>query len=137
VTVYLLDTNTCVHYLRKRNPHVIRRIRAKPRREVCLCSIVQGELFYGAYKSPAAFRAANFALLARFCPRFASLPFDNAAADVFGRLRAYLESLGTPIGPYDLQIASIALVHQLTLVTHNVAEFSRVPGLTVEDWEIP
>jgi tRNA(fMet)-specific endonuclease VapC len=137
VTVYLLDTNTCVHYLRKRNQHVIRRIRARPRREVCLCSVVLGELFYGAYKSPQAFRAANFALLARFCPRFASRPFDNAAADVFGRLRAYLESLGTPIGPYDLQIAAIALVHGLTLVTHNVAEFSRVPGLTIEDWEIP
>src|SRR5262249_17299855 len=56
-------------------------------------------------------------------PQFTSLPFDVAAADAFGRLRAHLESLGTPIGPYDLQIASIALVHQLIVVTHNVAEF--------------
>ena len=53
------------------------------------------------------------------------------------RIWAHLATLGTPIGPYDLQIASIALHHGLTLVTHNVAEFGRVPGLVVEDWEVP
>ncbi len=66
-----------------------------------------------------------------------SLPFDDDAAEVFARIRFHLESRGMVIGPYDLQIASIALVHQLTVVTHNVAEFGRVPGLTVEDWEVP
>jgi tRNA(fMet)-specific endonuclease VapC len=137
VTVYLLDTNTCIHYLRQRNPHVIRRMQARQRREIRLCSVVQAELYYGAYKSPAAYRPANLALLASFFSQFTNLPFDDAAADVFGRIRAHLESLGTPIGPYDLQIASIALVHKLTVVTHNVAEFGRVPGLTVEDWEVP
>lgn len=137
MTVYLLDTNTCIHYLRQRNPHVVRRIQARPPQDIRLCSVVQGELYYGAYKGPAAYRPANFALLASFFPQFTSLPFDAAAADVFGRVRAHLESLGTPIGPYDLQIASIALANKLTVVTHNVAEFSRVPGLTVEDWEVP
>ncbi|HVS36991.1 MAG TPA: hypothetical protein VMS17_15630 [Gemmataceae bacterium] len=69
--------------------------------------------------------------------RFVSVPFNDAAAEVHARIRVHLESLGTPIGPYDLQIASIALANQLTLVTHNVAEFSRVNGLTVQDWEVP
>jgi len=137
LTTYLLDTNTCVHYLRKRNPHVVRRIQARPPQEIRLCSVVQMELYYGAYKSPPAYRPANLALLAHFFSQFTGLAFEQPAAERRGRIRAHLESLGTPIGPYDLQIASIALVHQLTVVTHNVAEFSRVPGLTVEDWEVP
>ena len=62
---------------------------------------------------------------------------NSRLAEVQARIRYLLETRGTPIGPYDLQIASIALHHGLTVVTHNVAEFSRVPGLTVEDWEVP
>lgn len=66
MTVYLLDTNACIHYLRGRNPHVIRRIQARQPQDIRLCSVVQAELFHGAYKSPAPFRAANLALLAVF-----------------------------------------------------------------------
>ena len=137
MTIYLLDTNTCVHYIRKRNLHVLRRVQALPPQEIRLCSIVQSELYYGAYKGLPAYRPANLGLLALFFSQFTTLPFDLPAADVTGRIRAYLESLGTPIGPYDLQIAAIAVVHGLTVVTHNIAEFSRVPSLTVEDWENP
>ena len=61
--------------------------------------------------------------------------FDRDAARIYGSLRADLERAGTMIGPNDLMIASIALAHGLTLVTHNAAEFARVPGLKVEDWE--
>jgi tRNA(fMet)-specific endonuclease VapC len=71
-----------------------------------------------------------------FFVRFASLPFDDAAANEFGRIRAALEAAGTPIGPYDMQIAAIALVHNLTVVMHNVREFGRIEGLQIEDWEI-
>ena len=60
---------------------------------------------------------------------FVSLPFDDDAAQRYGRLRAELETRGVMIGPYDLQIAAIGLVPGLTLVTHNIDEFSRVPGL--------
>ena len=63
------------------------------------------------------------------------MPFDDAAATIFGRIRAELASLGTPIDPDDLQIASIVQVHNLILVTHNISEFSRVNGLQIEDWE--
>ncbi|MDP1709482.1 MAG: PIN domain-containing protein, partial [Candidatus Komeilibacteria bacterium] len=66
-----------------------------------------------------------------------SLPFDGNAAREFGEIRAYLARQGTPIGPYDLQIAAIAKVHDLILVTHNTREFSRVLGLRLEDWELP
>jgi tRNA(fMet)-specific endonuclease VapC len=135
VTVYLLDTNTCIQYLRNRKPHVVQRIQAAPPQDLRLCSIVVAELYHGAYKSP--FPTANLALLATFCPRFLSIPFDDAAANQFGRIRAVLEALGTPIDPYDMQIAAIALVHNLILVTHNTAEFSRVAGLVLEDWELP
>ena len=63
------------------------------------------------------------------------MPFDDKAANIFGEIRAYLASLGKPIGPYDLQIAAIALAHNVTVVTHNTDEFSRVPNLRIEDWE--
>jgi tRNA(fMet)-specific endonuclease VapC len=62
------------------------------------------------------------------------IDFDSQAAAQAGRLKAFLASSGLPIGPYDLQIAGIALAHKLTVVTHNTTEFSRVPGLQVEDW---
>lgn len=71
-----------------------------------------------------------------FFIRFQHLDFDDLAADRFGSLRATLEKAGTPIGPYDMQIAAIALVHNLIVVTHNTGEFVRVPSLQLEDWEI-
>lgn len=61
--------------------------------------------------------------------------FDDLAAERYGELRAHLDAAGTPIGPNDLMIASIALANSLTLVTHNTGEFSRVPGLRLEDWQ--
>jgi len=75
--------------------------------------------------------------LRNFIGQFDSLPFDDASADHFGSIRAHLRKLGTPIGPNDLLIASIALANQLILVTTNLGEFSRVPGLQCEDWTQP
>ena len=64
------------------------------------------------------------------------MPFDDIAAEIYGRIRAHLATQGTPIGANDLQIASISLAHDLILVTHNTREFSRVPRLRLEDWEL-
>ena len=66
---------------------------------------------------------------------YKSLPFDDRCAEAYGRIRARLAEVGSIIGPNDLLIASIAVVHGATLVTHNVREFSRVEGLAYEDWE--
>lgn len=66
---------------------------------------------------------------------FGKAEFDDRAALIFGEIRAELERHGTPIGPYDMQIAAIAMANDLTLVTHNVKEFSRIKGLKWADWE--
>jgi len=55
---------------------------------------------------------------------------------IYGRIRATLEKAGTPIGPYDMQIAAVALALDLTLVTHNTREFGRISSLKIEDWEL-
>ena len=133
--IYLLDSNVWVALLRGTKPQVATRFRAASTADLRVCSVIVAELRYGCARSakPAANRAAVDALLAPY----PSLPFDDAAVDFFVTIRRHLESLGTPIGPYDLQIAAIALAHQCTMVTHNHAEFSRVPALLLEDWETP
>ena len=133
--IYLLDTNFCVVYLRGKSALVRQRLANQAVHEIRMCPIVLSELFIGALRSSQP--AKNRAAVDQFVAPFLSLPFDNAAADVCSRIRHDLENKGTPIGPYDLQIAAIALSQSCTLVTHNVNEFSRVSGLLIEDWEIP
>jgi tRNA(fMet)-specific endonuclease VapC len=133
---HLLDTNSFINYLR-RGPasNVTAKLISAPPGSVYLCSVVLAELFYGAMHSGAAHQATNLALIANLRQHFVSLPFDDRAAEECGRVRAHLAALGTPIGPNDLMIAAIALANQMTLVSHNTTEFSRVPGLTLEDWQ--
>jgi len=132
---FLLDTNTCIEYLRKRNPNVVSNIHARPPDALRLCSVVVAELYFGACKKPQ--HATNFAVLAAFLSVFLSLPFDDRAARIYGQVRADLEAKGTPIGPNDFMIAAIALANDLTLATHNTSEFSRVSGLKLVDWQTP
>jgi tRNA(fMet)-specific endonuclease VapC len=133
---HLLDTNSCVEQLRRRaNSALVARLANARPGDVVLCSVVVAELLYGAVRS--AQRARNLAQVRLFCGRFTSLPFDDLAAEEYGPIRAHLDDIGLPIGPNDLLIASTARAHGLTLVTHNISEFSRVPGLSVEDWQIP
>ena len=131
---YLPDTNACIELLRRRNPKVIAHWQATKASEIVLCSVVVYELRHGAERSSAPI--LEHAKLDAFLSPFASLPFDDACARRGARLRRELELGGALIGPHDLQIAAIALQHQLTLVTHNTREFGRVPGLKLEDWEI-
>ena len=133
--MYLLDSNVWITFLRKPHSPVVPRLQARMPAEIRVCSVVVGELYYGCLRSakPVDNRTKVDAL---FAP-YSSLPFDDRAADRFATLRRHLKTLGTPIGPYDLQIAAIALVNGCTLVTHNTGEFSRVPGLLLEDWELP
>lgn len=130
---YLLDTNVCVRLLNNTNPAVTARLVGEQPENIYLCTVVQMELVYGAYRSANLER--NLVLLERFFSQFSILHLDEQAARVAGQIRAQLAALGTPIGPYDLQIAAIALVNNLIVVTHNTGEFSRVNGLQIEDWE--
>ncbi|MFM6527514.1 MAG: PIN domain-containing protein, partial [Dolichospermum sp.] len=99
-----------------------------------VCSVVKLELFYGAMRSDNPDQI--WAKVKRFLEVFISLPLDDISALNAGKIRAQLANLGTPIGYNDLLIASIALSHDLILVTHNTKEFLRVEGLKIEDWEI-
>ena len=133
--IYLLDSNVWIGLIRKSSPALAARFLAVAgSADLRVCSVVVAELWHGCARSakPAANRAALEALIAPF----PSLPFDDAAADQFVTIRRHLESLGQVIGPYDLQIAAIAVANGCVLVTHNTGEFSRVPGLTIEDWQV-
>ncbi|RKT44895.1 type II toxin-antitoxin system VapC family toxin [Thiocapsa rosea] len=128
---YLLDTNTVIA-LMKNNADVVTRVRETGLAELRICVPVEAELWFGVAKSarPDENRQRLLVLLS-WLP---SLPFTSDAAPYFGDIRAYLAKKGTPIGPYDLQIAAIARARGLVLVTHNTDEFSRVPLLALEDW---
>jgi tRNA(fMet)-specific endonuclease VapC len=134
---YLLDSNAWIAHLRQKSTTVTTRLRQENSADILLCAIVIAELHYGALRSPPTHRQANLALVTKVRQTYHSLPFDDASAEQCAEIRAHLASLGQPIGPNDQMIAAIALVNGLTVVTHNTTEFSRVPGLMIEDWQIP
>lgn len=129
---YVLDTNICIPLINRTDPQLRERLLALRPDEVSLCSVVKAELLFGARNSDRV--AENLSRVQRFCAAFQSLPFDDAAAEHYGSLRALLSREGRPIGANDMLIASIALTAGATLVTRNSAEFSRVPGLSLEVW---
>jgi tRNA(fMet)-specific endonuclease VapC len=131
---YLLDTNACVVHLRKRGrTELSQRLGAIDPTLIATCSVVRAELLAGAHHGKAP--QDELTRVLELLSLFQSLPFDDAAADQYGKVRAHIESQGTPIGSNDLMIASIALANNLILVTHNCSEFTRVPDLKVEDWQ--
>lgn len=132
--MYLLDTNACIRVLNRSSRSLISRVASLQPSQLRLCSIVKGELTFGARKS--ARPAENLRVLQNFFEPFVSLPFDDACSEHYGSIRQELARIGKPIGPYDSMIAATAITHDLVLVTHNVDEFSRVVGLRWEDWEL-
>ncbi len=133
--MYLLDTNTCIQFLNGRSLHVANRLRAHSPSQLKLCSVVKAEILYGAARSihPEPTRL----LMEGFFSHYESFVFDDAAAASYGSIRQSPAIAGTPIGPNDLLIAAIALSRGMILVSHNTREFSRVPDLVIEDWELP
>ncbi len=129
---YLLDTNAWIIYLKNPASGVRSRLLSMSPQDVLTCSIVLSELLHGAEKYGN--RLKRVATVRTLLAPFQCLPFDEADAIYYASLRHDLESRGEVIGPYDLQIAAICLRHQLTLVTGNVSEFSRIHGLVVQDW---
>ncbi|MBI5768352.1 MAG: type II toxin-antitoxin system VapC family toxin [Verrucomicrobia bacterium] len=130
---YLPDTNACIALLRQRQPRLAARWQSVKAGDIVLCSVVIYELRHGAERSSNP--AQEHLKLDAFLAPFGSLPFDDACARRCATIRRELERTGGVIGPHDLQIAAIASVNGLTLVTHNTAEFCRVPGLGLVDWE--
>ncbi|MDH6594603.1 tRNA(fMet)-specific endonuclease VapC [Variovorax sp. TBS-050B] len=128
---FLLDTNTLIYAFRGAGG-VRARMAATPDADMSLCAINVFELEFGLAKSgnPGPQRA----LFDEMRERLRVLPLDDAGAAAAGRIKAHLQQAGTPIGPYDLLIAGIAIAHNLIVVSRNVREFARVPGLRVENW---
>jgi len=135
--IYLLDSNTCIGWLRQNQPTIVARIQAQLPTDIVLCSVVVGELLFGVERSDPAHRANTAMRVEQSRQQYSSLPFDDIAAEHYARIRADLTARGLIIGGNDMQIAAIALATGCTLVTHNTKEFSRVSGLLLEDWQIP
>ena len=132
----VLDSNTISYYFRG-DPLVVTRMQALKPAEVGVPAIVEYELRYGLMRLPPEAAAPRLTALAQLLQPLQVLPFDSECAAHAARIRAELESMGTPVGPHDTLIAATALRHQATLVTRNVREFSRVPGLQWVDWHKP
>lgn len=130
--MFLIDSSTCVAILRRRLPQTVRRVRAAGIGELAISSISAAELFHGVARSaePLAERRKVAELLAAV----GTIDFGRNAAIAYGFVRGHLERRGQLIGPLDLLIAAHALAEDATLVTQNVREFTRVPGLKLENW---
>ncbi len=128
---YLLDTNTLSDLIRRPHGEVAGRIAAVGETTVCTSIVVAAELRYGAAKSGSKKLADRVDLI---LSALEVLPLKKPADGHYGEIRRQLTLNGTPIGPNDLLIAAHARALNLTVVTANVREFSRVPDLQVEDW---
>lgn len=129
--LYLLDTNICIYIINRRPPGVFDRFDGLQIGQVAISSITGAELTYGVEKSGS---SRNRQALDKFFAPLDVLPFDEAAMRRYGGLRSGLERQGHPIGPMDQLIAAHALALDAVLVTNNLREFERVPGLRLENW---
>jgi len=128
----LLDTNICIYIIKKKPQGVLKKLAEHALSDIGISSITVAELLYGVGKS--ALPDKNRDALDEFLSPFEIMPFDDRAAEVYGRIRALLERKGTPIGSMDMLIAAPPLSLGVTLVTNNAKEFKRVPHLKVVNW---
>ena len=128
---YLLDSNVVIALLNDLLSRAARRAKRERVGDLGIPAIVAHELFHGAFKS----RREGQNLTPLDALLFPIVEFDGEDARASGLIRAQLGSQGVPIGPYDVLIAGQAIARDLIVVTHNMREFSRVPGLQIENWE--
>ena len=131
--MYLLDTNVCIYIINKCPEKVTEKIINLNPFDVKISSVTVAELEYGVSKSNR--RDKNRAALYNFLSPFEIIPFDGRDAEIYGIIRAELESQGKLIGPYDMQLAAQALARDIIFVTNNTAEFIRIKKLKLENWE--
>ena len=129
---YLLDTNICIYLIKKHPPEVLARFQQIQLKQLHIPSITLFELYYGIEKNNSQQR--NLAALENFIAPLTIVDFTHDAAKKAAKICNDLQKQGTPIGAYDIQIAAMALSHNMTLLTNNVREFERVKGLTLENW---
>jgi tRNA(fMet)-specific endonuclease VapC len=129
---YLLDTNICIYIAKRKPPEVLARFESLSEGEVAMSLITFGELRYGANRSANAIKALE--TIEQLATAIPVVTPDLMVATHYGDIRARLTVAGTPIGNNDLWIAAHARSADLILVTNNVAEFRRVPGLRIENW---
>lgn len=133
---YLLDTNICIYIIKKSPEQVLKKlesiVNSEKKNEIYLSTITVSELYYGIEKSQQP--SKNLEALNGFLTPFQIVSFDLNSAEMFGKIRSALEKKGVILGPYDLQIASVAMANDFILITNNTKEFKRVAGLTVENW---
>jgi tRNA(fMet)-specific endonuclease VapC len=128
----MLDTDTASYIMNKYSLNVIQRLQTEQLGTVCISAISGSELEYGVEVSPRKEKDLNS--LRVFLRHVAALDYPSGAALDYAQIRAFLKARGTPIGAHDLLIAAHARYLGLTLVTNNTREFSRVPGLKIENW---
>lgn len=128
---YMLDTDICIYAINERPRAVIEALRLHHAQGIGISSITASELHFGVARSRS---ERNLQALRQFIGSLEVADFDSDAAEVAGQLRAWLSSQGTPIGPYDSLIAAHAQALGVTLVSNNLREFQRVPGLKLANW---
>ncbi len=130
---HLLDTDICSAHMRRPSGLAHRFMQYSG--GIAISSVALAELFSGAYKLPQPARI--LVGIADLLQDVSVLDFDSPCAEQFGKIRGSLLQQGIQVPTADLMIASVALVHNLTLVTHNTADYQNIPGLRLEDWLIP
>ena len=130
---YLLDTDTCIYWLRNRQS-VRERVREVGWDQISICVITGAELYYGAYNSNRV--KENLARAEFFIQNLPVLPLNDTALRRFGELKAELRRIGQPIADFDLLIASVALAGGYILVTNNTRHYERITGLQLQNWTI-
>jgi tRNA(fMet)-specific endonuclease VapC len=128
----MLDTNICIYLIKEHPASVLERFALHPVGDIGISVITLAELEYGVAKSGR--RARNREALEQFISPLEVAAFDRRATAAYGKVRTTLEKKGQPIGSMDLLIAAHAISLEVRLITHNVKEFGKVPGLHVEDW---
>lgn len=129
---YLLDTNICIYVIKNRYVELVGKLREVGIENVGISTITVAELEYGVANSNRP--AESMTKLYEFLVPFTIMDFDMNSTRYYGKISKELKGLGQPVGPMDTLIASIALAHDLTLVTNNAKEFARVAGLRLENW---
>ena len=130
--IYMLNTNICIYIIKKKPENVLLRFKEEINNGICISAVTLAGLEYGIRHSANPLK--NEQALLRFLVPLTVLPFGASAAIEYGKIRAFLQNKGTPIGALDMLIAGHAKAENMILVTNNIKEFNRVPDLDIENW---